>query len=159
MKLVTFRAAQRERLGALDPAGDIVDLNAAYAVLAARRGDAEPVALADARLPADILRLLALGPAALQAAREALELVESLAPGDPDRHALSLPIGAVHLLPPVPRPPKIICVARNYAEHAEEVGREVPTIPILFGRFTATLVADGEPVVRPTVSEELDWEG
>jgi 2-keto-4-pentenoate hydratase/2-oxohepta-3-ene-1,7-dioic acid hydratase in catechol pathway len=69
------------------------------------------------------------------------------------------PLDTVRLLPPVPRPPKIICVARNYAEHAAEVGFELPTIPILFARFPVTLVAPGDPIVRPTVSEQLDWEG
>jgi 2-keto-4-pentenoate hydratase/2-oxohepta-3-ene-1,7-dioic acid hydratase in catechol pathway len=69
------------------------------------------------------------------------------------------PLDTVRLLPPVPRPPKIICVARNYAEHAAEVGFELPTIPILFARFPVTLVAPGDPIVRPTVSDELDWEG
>jgi 2-keto-4-pentenoate hydratase/2-oxohepta-3-ene-1,7-dioic acid hydratase in catechol pathway len=159
MKLLTFRAAERERLGALDSAGDIVDLNAAYAVLAARRGEPAPVTLADSRLPADVLGMLGLGPAGLQAAREALAFADALQPDDADRYALRFPRGAVRVLPPVPRPPKIVCVARNYAEHAEEVGREIPTIPILFARFPATLVADGDPVVRPTVSEQLDWEG
>lgn len=69
------------------------------------------------------------------------------------------PLETVRLLPPVPRPPKIICVARNYAEHAAEAGFELPTIPILFARFPVTLVAPGDPIVRPTASEELDWEG
>lgn len=69
------------------------------------------------------------------------------------------PLDTVRLLPPVPRPPKIICVARNYAEHAAEAGFELPTIPILFARFPVTLVAPGDPIVRPTVSDELDWEG
>lgn len=159
MKLVTFRAAERERLGALDSVGNVVDLNAAYAVLAARRGDRAPVALSNARLPADLVGLLELGSPGLDAAQEALAFAEDLERQDPDRYAVDFPPDAVRVLPPVPRPPKIVCVARNYAEHAEEVGREVPTIPILFARFPATLVAAGEPVVRPAVSDQLDWEG
>jgi 2-keto-4-pentenoate hydratase/2-oxohepta-3-ene-1,7-dioic acid hydratase in catechol pathway len=159
MKLVTFRAAERERLGALDGAGNIVDLNAAYAVLAARRGETAPIAVSNARLPADVIGLLELGQPGLVAAQETLAFAEELGRDDLDRYALSFPIDRVRLRPPVPRPSKIVCVARNYAEHAEEIGREVPTIPILFARFPATLVAAGEPVVRPTVSEQLDWEG
>jgi 2-keto-4-pentenoate hydratase/2-oxohepta-3-ene-1,7-dioic acid hydratase in catechol pathway len=159
MKLVTFRAAERERLGALDSAGNIVDLNAAYAVLAARRGETAPIALSNARLPADAIEMLELGSSGLDAAHEALAFAEDLQDDDPDRYALNFPIDCVRVLPPVPRPPKIVCVARNYAEHAEEVGREVPTIPILFARFPATLVAAGAPVIRPKVSEQLDWEG
>src|SRR5947207_14314242 len=40
---------------------------------------------------------------------------------------------------------KIICVGRNYAEHAAELGDEPPTEPLLFGKFENTVIADGEP--------------
>lgn len=69
------------------------------------------------------------------------------------------PLDGVKLLPPVPRPTKIICVGRNYAEHAREAGLEISEIPILFARFANTLVADGDPVMVPAVSDNLDWEG
>ncbi|MGO8425326.1 fumarylacetoacetate hydrolase family protein [Rhizobium ruizarguesonis] len=65
----------------------------------------------------------------------------------------------VKLLPPIARPPKIICVARNYAEHAKEAGLEISPIPIIFARFANTFVADGGPVIVPSVSTHLDWEG
>ncbi|AUW45945.1 fumarylacetoacetate hydrolase family protein [Rhizobium leguminosarum] len=65
----------------------------------------------------------------------------------------------VKLLPPIGRPPKIICVARNYAEHAKEAGLEISPIPIIFARFANTFVADGGPVIVPSVSTHLDWEG
>jgi 2-keto-4-pentenoate hydratase/2-oxohepta-3-ene-1,7-dioic acid hydratase in catechol pathway len=65
----------------------------------------------------------------------------------------------VKLLPPIGRPPKIICVARNYAEHAKEAGLEISPIPIIFARFANTFVADGDPVIVPSVSTHLDWEG
>ncbi|WP_020180425.1 fumarylacetoacetate hydrolase family protein [Methylopila sp. M107] len=65
----------------------------------------------------------------------------------------------VKLLPPITRPPKIICVARNYAAHAAEAGLPISPIPILFARFANALVADGDPVLVPAVSKDLDWEG
>lgn len=65
----------------------------------------------------------------------------------------------VKILAPIRRPPKIICVARNYAEHAKEAGLEISPIPIIFARFANTFVADGDPVVVPAVSSDLDWEG
>jgi 2-keto-4-pentenoate hydratase/2-oxohepta-3-ene-1,7-dioic acid hydratase in catechol pathway len=64
----------------------------------------------------------------------------------------------VTLLPPVPRPPKLICVARNYADVVREGGHEPPSKPILFPRFAATLVAHGADVIVPSVSEKLDYE-
>jgi 5-oxopent-3-ene-1,2,5-tricarboxylate decarboxylase / 2-hydroxyhepta-2,4-diene-1,7-dioate isomerase len=50
---------------------------------------------------------------------------------------------------PVPRPGKILCVARNYAQHAREFGAEPPAEPIFFAKLPDTLVAHGEPVVLP----------
>jgi len=65
----------------------------------------------------------------------------------------------VLLLPPVWNPGKIVCVGVNYADHAEEMGRQRPDYPVLFARFTTTLVAHGQPIVRPRLSEQLDYEG
>lgn len=75
------------------------------------------------------------------------------------RAFLVKPLGEVKILPPIARPPKSICVARNYAEHAKEAGLDISPIPILFPRFSATFVADGDPVLVPAVSDNLDWEG
>ena len=61
-------------------------------------------------------------------------------------------------LVPVARPGKIICLGLNYALHAKEGGHEIPTYPELFVRFPTSLVAAGEPVVRPVASETLDYE-
>ena len=46
-------------------------------------------------------------------------------------------------------PPKIICVGLNYADHAAETGAQIPDYPVLFPRFTTTLVADGDPLLVP----------
>lgn len=65
----------------------------------------------------------------------------------------------VVLLPPVPMPPKIICVGLNYADHAAETGAPIPDYPVLFPRYTTTLVADGDPLLVPQASSQLDYEG
>jgi 2-keto-4-pentenoate hydratase/2-oxohepta-3-ene-1,7-dioic acid hydratase in catechol pathway len=71
----------------------------------------------------------------------------------------SVALAAVRLLPPVPDPPKIICIGLNYADHAAETGAKLPDYPILFPRYTTTLVADGDPLLVPQASEQLDYEG
>jgi len=158
MKLLTHSRAGQQRLAAV--LGDrVIDLNWAYAALVGEQGGSNPAAVADATVPSEVLSFLRLGPSALDEARRALAHVESLDPDLARRDLLAFPQSDVRLLPPVPNPPKIICVARNYAEHAKEAGRELSEIPIVFGRFPVTLVASGDPVVRPTVSPELDWEG
>jgi 2-keto-4-pentenoate hydratase/2-oxohepta-3-ene-1,7-dioic acid hydratase in catechol pathway len=54
---------------------------------------------------------------------------------------------------------KILCVGVNYRPHIEEMGREVPEYPVVFTRFPGSLVADGEALIRPAVSEQFDFEG
>jgi 2-keto-4-pentenoate hydratase/2-oxohepta-3-ene-1,7-dioic acid hydratase in catechol pathway len=159
MRLVSFRQAGAVRVGALDDSGSTIDVNRAYAALARSRGTsiAAAGALADATVPADIVSLLEGGRESLAAAEEALAFALDQPAADAARDLLR--VVDHELLCPVPRPPKIICVARNYAEHAKEAGLEISPIPILFARFPATLVPPGGDVVLPTVSEQLDWEG
>ncbi len=68
-------------------------------------------------------------------------------------------LGAAELLPPLPAPPKIVCIGLNYADHSAESGFKVPDYPTVFGRFTSSLIGHGAPIVRPRVSEQLDYEG
>lgn len=65
---------------------------------------------------------------------------------------------AVRFLPPL-SPGKIICVGLNYADHTAESSIQQPDYPTLFGRFASSLIGHGAPIVRPTVSEALDFEG
>ena len=65
----------------------------------------------------------------------------------------------VQLLPVVPNPGKILCIGLNYATHVAETGREQKEYPAVFTRWADTLVADGEPLVRPPESERFDYEG
>ncbi len=79
---------------------------------------------------------------------------------DPDvrRGSLdSLPAGA-RLLPPC-APSKIVCVGRNYAEHAKELGNEVPQEPLLFLKPPSSLIASGDAIVYPKLSQRVDFEG
>jgi 2-keto-4-pentenoate hydratase/2-oxohepta-3-ene-1,7-dioic acid hydratase in catechol pathway len=67
-------------------------------------------------------------------------------------------LDAIHLLPPVPVPPKILCVGLNYDDHLEESGLEKPLYPEIFGRFATSLIAHREPIRRPHESTALDYE-
>lgn len=62
------------------------------------------------------------------------------------------------LLPPV-RPSKIVCVGRNYREHAAELGSAVPTEPLLFFKPNSALLAPGGVVKKPKISQRVDYEG
>ena len=65
----------------------------------------------------------------------------------------------IEYLPPVPNPGKIICFGLNYKDHAAESGLQAPTYPALFGRFASSLVGHRAPIIRPNVSNDLDYEG
>jgi 2-keto-4-pentenoate hydratase/2-oxohepta-3-ene-1,7-dioic acid hydratase in catechol pathway len=62
------------------------------------------------------------------------------------------------LLPPV-CPSKIVCVGRNYREHAAELGNEVPQQPLLFLKVSSSLLPQGGTIRRPKLSERVDFEG
>jgi 2-keto-4-pentenoate hydratase/2-oxohepta-3-ene-1,7-dioic acid hydratase in catechol pathway len=68
-----------------------------------------------------------------------------------------VPSGAT-LLPPV-LPSKIVCVGRNYADHAKELGNEAPAEPLLFFKPPSSLLAPEGTIVRPELSQRVDFEG
>ena len=69
-----------------------------------------------------------------------------------------IPLRDAELLPPV-TPSKIICVGRNYRDHANELGNEVPEEPILFFKPPSSLLAPGGIVRMPSISQRIDFEG
>lgn len=119
-----------------------------YVSLAARRGD-DLIDLQKAMpgLPLDISALLAAGDLG--------EIEGKLAGASAD----CLVTGDFEYLPPIGKPPKIICVGLNYIDHASESPYEKPTYPVLFLRVATSLVGHDAPMIRPQCSEQFDYEG
>ncbi len=65
----------------------------------------------------------------------------------------------VRYLPVLTEPGKILCVGLNYRTHIAETGRDTPKFPMIFSRYPDSLVGCGEPLVRPKVSHQFDFEG
>jgi 2-keto-4-pentenoate hydratase/2-oxohepta-3-ene-1,7-dioic acid hydratase in catechol pathway len=84
-----------------------------------------------------------------------------LAPTAPDSsevlYGATLPPTA-RLLPPC-APTKIVCVGRNYLEHARELGNEPPAEPLIFMKPPSSLIASGDSIVYPKLSQRVDFEG
>jgi len=59
----------------------------------------------------------------------------------------------------VNRPGKIVCVGRNYVEHAAELGNKVPKIPLLFFKPPSAVIPDGGEIVLPAASQKVEHEG
>lgn len=70
-----------------------------------------------------------------------------------------LTLGEIAFLPVIPRPGKILCAGINYRSHAAETGRELPKQPSMFVRFADTLIGHGGTMIRPSVSDNFDFEG
>jgi len=70
----------------------------------------------------------------------------------------SLPFASVRLLTPV-EPKKIVCVGRNYAAHAAELGNELPKEPLIFLKPSTSVVGPSEPIVLPEYSQRVEHEG
>lgn len=68
------------------------------------------------------------------------------------------PLGSVRLQAPLPRPGKIFGVGLNYRDHAEETGRPVPEVPILFAKFANSVIGPGESIVVPSAARRPDYE-
>jgi 2-keto-4-pentenoate hydratase/2-oxohepta-3-ene-1,7-dioic acid hydratase in catechol pathway len=115
--------------------------------LAARLGD-EWVDLTAAGLPTTLDQLLREGDAGLDRARVLLA----------DGHLPRKPLSQLRHLPPVQAPSKAFAIGLNYVDHATESQFDPPKHPVLFQRFPSSWVAHGEPLVRPHVSTQFDYE-
>jgi 2-keto-4-pentenoate hydratase/2-oxohepta-3-ene-1,7-dioic acid hydratase in catechol pathway len=166
MKLVTFHSQARDnRIGALTPDGQFVDLNAAYALyLRNEEKEGAFFSLADARVPADMRGLFANGDHGLDAARVALEYAQKCGPEI--KGASGEPIffrrEAVQIKAPI-SPKKFFHTAGNFREHHEEAqksGFSHPVLPwIVFFQNVDAIIGPDEEVVYPEhLTEELDYE-
>ena len=101
----------------------------------------------DANYPGSLSELIAQGSDALKRAGQAL------------LNGAAIDMASVTCLPPLDNPGKIICIGLNYADHSKESGFATPAYPAIFSRYASSLMGDGAPMVRPRVSEQLDYEG
>ena len=84
-------------------------------------------------------------------------LPASSAVADQQRLGASIPLNGVRLLAPC-QPSKIVCVGRNYAEHAAEHGAEVPQEPLIFLKPPSSLIGPGEAIVLSPLSQRVEHE-
>jgi len=118
--------------------------------LGARRDDAlVDLSLAAPGLPGNVVGVIESGDEGLRRLRDAL--------ADAGEECLVDERGLRYHVP-VARPGKILCLGLNYADHAKEGGHQRPDYPSFFLRTATSLVAHGEPLLRPRASEQLDYE-
>jgi acylpyruvate hydrolase len=131
MRLAAFEHETTARLGLID--GDsVIDL-----------GEAAP------DLPRDLVGLIRAGAPAFAAAAQVVRTA---------RPSSRRKLAGLRFLAPIQNPGKIICLGLNYADHAKEGGHARPEYPSFFMRCATSLVAHGEPMLRPRASIQLDYE-
>lgn len=131
MKIIAFETDGGPHLGVIENER-VIDLNAA-----------------DARLPTDLGEVL-------RQTGGTLTTLADLAKRAPA--ATHRPLEAIKYALPVARPGKILCLGLNYLEHAKEGGHAKPDFPSIFMRCTTSLTPHEGEIVRPKVSETLDYE-
>lgn len=129
MKLVTFSHNHQTRVGAVLE-NEVVD------------------SLGNAAIPTTMLEFLSLGETALTA------MAEQIASGKN-----RLPLHEVKLFAPIPKPGKYLGMGLNYPEHINETSAEKPEYPLFFNKQTTCVIADGEAIHIPKVSDKVDYEG
>ena len=103
-------------------------------------------------------KIRVVGPRTLESLlAEGLDLVEfaKARRGGEEVQAASI----TQYLPPLSKPGKIFCVGLNYADHTKESAYQQPDYPTIFPRYASSLVGHGAAIVRPKVSDSLDYEG
>jgi acylpyruvate hydrolase len=158
MRLISFRYQGEIRIGTAVAADRIIDLNSAYRTMLEENGNLRAKQFAEALVPSDMKSFLQGGIQSLEEAEKAVEFALGTGAGQPFDRRLIFDMAEVKIEPPIGNPGKIICVGHNYREHILEMGREIPKIPVVFAKFSNTLIADGDAIPKPVVSDQLDYE-
>jgi 2-keto-4-pentenoate hydratase/2-oxohepta-3-ene-1,7-dioic acid hydratase in catechol pathway len=96
----------------------------------------------------------------LKKARETAEALvrDDKALADANEKGWVVPSRDAYWFAPVPRPGKLICIGLNYRDHAAESKMPIPERPVVFSKFSSSVIAPGEPVVLPPQSKQVDYE-
>lgn len=154
MKIVTFKqvsgqGSQRSSVGALVGDGEYV-FDFAKAGVSQNNADANAGSLSWFDLDSELLKNAVAAFGDLH--RDGAELLRALEDGRVIKRA------DVVLLAPVPRPGKLICIGLNYRDHAIESKMPIPERPVVFSKFSSSVIGPGEAVVVPSKSEQVDYE-
>lgn len=155
MKLINFTVAGHTRAGAIVN-NQIIDLNYAYQAQLKAEGKYRYEQIAQAYVPANTDELYQGGKESLQLAQSAIDFILE----NPDSFDKNVIYNReeVKVEAPVQNPGKIICVGHNYREHILEMGREIPSNPVIFAKFANTILGPDDAIPHYPISEQLDYE-
>lgn len=153
MKLVSYRHHRGQyRMGCvLD--GNIADLQQGLADAFREAGNLDEARYIDEILPADPNRFYSRGMDVMAKAEQAYHYMV-----DHKQETELFAMDEVTLGTPISHPSKIVCVGKNYADHAEEMASDVPEIPVLFSKFSNALIGPEDRIEKPPYTNKLDYE-
>lgn len=155
MKLINYTKNNLTRAAAI--VGDkVIDLNYAYEAQLKSEGEYRYKDIAHAFVPATTDELYQGGQKSLQLAQQAVDFI--LANPEVAIHQTVFARNDVKVEAPVIKPGKIICVGHNYREHILEMGRELPTHPVIFAKFANTIIGPDDDIPHYPISNQLDYE-
>ncbi|MFZ4452684.1 fumarylacetoacetate hydrolase family protein [Salibacterium aidingense] len=157
MKIINYRQGSRVRSGCLTNEDKVIDLHGAC--LSMLKNDKHPRAasVAEAYVPSNTLELLQGGEESLEFAKKAVGYIQSDASAG-EKEEWTFARSEVRIEAPVTNPSKIICVGHNYREHILEMGREIPTHPVVFAKFANAVIGPEDDIPYPEITEKLDYE-
>ncbi|MDN7246114.1 fumarylacetoacetate hydrolase family protein [Planococcus shenhongbingii] len=155
MKLINYTHNGLTRAGAIVDE-QVVDLNLAYQAQLQAAGEYRYKEIAHAYVPSTTDELYQGGEKSLQLAQEAVDFI--LANPSVSAQKAVYKLEEVKVEAPVINPGKIICVGHNYREHILEMGRELPTHPVIFAKFANTILGPEDDIPFYPISEQLDYE-
>ncbi|MFB4162444.1 fumarylacetoacetate hydrolase family protein [Alteribacillus sp. JSM 102045] len=156
MKLINYRKGSRVRLGCLVN-DQVIDLNGAYLSLLKNENNERAEQLAAALVPENAVDFLHGGDESLNLAQKAADYIQNQA-SQGEKEEWIFPRSEVKIEAPVMNPSKIICVGHNYREHILEMGRDLPTHPVVFAKFANAVIGPEDEIPYPPITEKLDYE-
>lgn len=149
MKVINYRLGDAVRAGCIVE-DKVIDLHQAYVAWLKANGHPRAEQLAAALVPADTIGLLEGGEKSLEEAQKAVEFALA--------HGLTIDRTHVKMEAPVLKPNKIVCVGHNYREHILEMKRELPEYPVIFAKFSNTIIGPEDDIPLPPITSQLDYE-
>lgn len=154
MRLVSYKRKENQsffRMGFMQN-GKVVDLQESYRSLLLSKNDIDKVSTIDEILPSDPAAFYAIGQAAFDKAQEAYSFLQGKDVNFTyDRDDVTLGT-------PIPEPKKVICIGRNYVEHAAEMESDIPEFPVLFTKYATTLIGPEDDIEKTPFTQKLDYE-
>jgi acylpyruvate hydrolase len=156
MKLISYSYEGNTRIGFMNE-DQVIDLNLAYRSMLESEGVIRATQIAEAYVPANMVEFLQGGEESMALARKAVDYVLSQET-DSFTYKVVHNVSGIKIEAPVLNPGKMICVGHNYREHILEMGRGLPDFPVVFAKFSNTIVGPQDDIPFYPVSDQLDYE-